>query len=609
MNKEIQSYLKLYSYDPEKINRLIVSNFLYYNKLENIDNIAIRNLLINQGTNEYNQLLKFIDLLEIKSIENIIEVFELVVSPEEKVITGAIYTPEPIREFILDQILNKTTNLGAIKVCDPACGCASFLYSASIKIHKLTGKPLSDVYQENIFGLDIQKYSVERSKILLSLAAISYGEDQEEFTFNLFNGNALEFDWFNQLNKFTGFDAIVGNPPYVCSRNIDEESKILIENWSVCSTGHPDLYIPFFELGMNYLKDEGILGYITMNTFFKSVNGRALREYLSQFDNKIIDFGDHQVFDSKSTYTCICLITKRKAYTIQYIKIDSVYNLKNDMIFEKIDFKLLNHFDGWNLQEIELLNRIENVGTPLGKKFKTRNGIATLKNNIYIFNPVNEDEDFYYLENGEVYQIEKELCADIVNSNKFTKIKSVDTIRQKVIFPYRYNGKKVELINEVELSSFYPRAYNYLKDKRKILSTRDKGKGKYEKWYAYGRNQSLEKMPYKLFFPHISADIPNFVINEEEQLLFYNGLALVTGNPTELLLMKRLMGSRLFWFYVTKSSKPYGSGYYSLSRNYIKKFGVYDFSEEEREFICNEQDEDVLNKFLETLYGVNLDSN
>lgn len=204
-----------------------------------------------------------------------------------------------------------------------------------------------------------------------------------------------------------------------------------------------------------------------------------------------------------------------------------------------------------------------------------------------------------------MYQIEKELCTDIVNSNKFTKIESVETILQKVIFPYRYNDQEIEVIDEKELSSSYPRAYKYLKDKRKILATRDKGKGKYEKWYAYGRNQSLEKMRYKLFFPHISADIPNFVVNQEEHLLFYNGLALIAENRVELLLMKKLMSSRLFWFYVTKSSKPYGSGYYSLSRNYIKKFGIPEFTDDEIQFIINQDNQEELNDFIDNKYGIN----
>ena len=66
------------------------------------------------------------------------------------------------------------------------------------------------------------------------------------------------------------------------------------------------------------------------------------------------------------------------------------------------------------------------------------------------------------------------------------------------------------------------------------------------------------------------------------------------------------MSSRLFWFYITNSSKPYGSGYFSLSRNYIKNFGIFDFTEEEKETIINENDTEIVNDLIESRYNVQL---
>lgn len=87
-----------------------------------------------------------------------------------------------------------------------------------------------------------------------------------------------------------------------------------MKNWSVASTGKADLYIPFFELGLKWLNENGSLGYITVNTFYKSLNGRALRNYFSakKYSFKIIDFGSEQIFNNRLTYTCICLIEKKK---------------------------------------------------------------------------------------------------------------------------------------------------------------------------------------------------------------------------------------------------------------------------------------------------------
>ena len=611
MKRDFFTYLKSYSFDPQKIDRIIVSNFLYSNNIHSCKNQLVENLRIHDTDPDFADLKKIITSYSISSIEDLIEVFEFVISPEEKVVTGAVYTPNYIREFIVNNTIEEGKQIDpAFRVWDPACGCSGFLFTVAKRLKEITGKSYSDIYRENLYGLDIQEFSINRSELLLTLAAIVDGEDEENFDFNLHLGNALNFDWNKEIAEFTGFDAIVGNPPYVCSRNIEGESKDLVHNWSVSKSGHPDLYIPFFELGITFLKPNATLGYITMNTFFKSVNGRALREYFrnQKLDMDILDFGAFQVFESKSTYTCICLIKNSPSKKLHYVKLSDTNSLLSDGIsFESIAYESLDFEKGWNLQEREILNKIESTGTPFSKKFTSRNGIATLKNDIYIFDPIDENDHFYFLQNGQQYPIEREACVDVINPNKLTQLDSIETIRKKAIFPYQIENGQATITPEEEFRTQYPNAYSYLLSRKEILATRDKGKGKeYDVWYAYGRNQSLENYQFKLFFPHISPSIPNYVINDEPSLLFVNGLAIVGENERELQYLSKIMSSRLFWFYIVNSSKPYGSGYYSLSRNYIKNFGIYNFSDEQIEHLIELSDKNEIDNYLENLYGIDL---
>lgn len=618
MNKEVFKYLNThFTQQPFAVDRLIVSSFASINDL-NIEknNLLNKYLIPETDVEEYEKLSEFLNVLDKFNIqfgfEELIELFEFVISPSDKIVTGAVYTPKKIRDWIVAQSLSRLDKVDAnIKICDPACGCSGFLLTTAKEIKKYTGLSYKRIFQHNLFGLDIQEYSIVRSKLLMSLFAISEGEIEKEFKFNLLQGNALDFNWTLHIKGFGGFNLVVGNPPYVCSRNIDEESKKHLDKWSVCNSGHPDLYIPFFQLGMESLSDDGVLGYITMNTFFKSVNGRALRDYFNseQYKLNIIDFGSEQVFQSKSTYTCICLIQKSKSDSINYVKIKNTLSLNGSKFnYDQVAYENLNAQTGWNLQSVDIVNKLESTGTPLGKLFKTRNGIATLKNGIYIFDPIDEDEDYYYLQNGKVYLIEKGICRDIVNPNKLTRIDEVNSLKRKVIFPYAFENEKAELLPNENFKSAYPKAYQYLKSKRNILDKRDKGKGDYEQWYAFGRNQSLEKLKYKLFFPHITPKVPNYILNSNETLLFYNGIAAIGKDESELRFLQKIMSSRLFWFYITNSSKPYGSGYFSLSRNYIKNFGIYDFSDKEYNYIVNENDSERLDKFLESKYEVKIQS-
>ncbi|WP_373942614.1 Eco57I restriction-modification methylase domain-containing protein [Polaribacter sejongensis] len=379
------------------------------------------------------------------------------------------------------------------------------------------------IFENNIYGLDIQNYSTTRTKILLSVLALSEKED-EEFSPNLFTDDALTFNWKNQLEDFNGFDIILGNPPYVCAKNMTRETIDKIQKFEVSNSGNADLYIPFFQLGIENLNENGVLGLITMNTFYKSLNGRNLREYFKtkSLSFKIIDFGTEQVFKSKNTYTCVCLIENKTKNYIKYYKGESKSLPTREKEFNKIPYSGLESKSGWNLNDFETISKIESTGIPFGKLFNTRHGIATLKNDIFIFNPVREDEDYYYLQNGSLFQIEKGICKDIINANRLSRAVELENLKEKVIFPYD-NNSKPNLLDEDYVKETYPKAYNYLEQKKKILAGRDKGKGKYDNWFAFGRTQSLEKVENKLFFPKMSDRIPSFVMESDENLLFYNG--------------------------------------------------------------------------------------
>ena len=611
--KNIFKYLESYSPLPKEVDKLIVSAFIEINSLQLRNNRFLKSYSISKRKSaKREKLLKFIEIIQSEiedfNIEKLIELFEFVISPSDRIVNGAIYTPSEIRDYIVHQTFRNNANiLNEVTIADISCGCSGFLYTASKELKRRTRNTYQDIFQNQIFGLDIQEYSVTRSKLLLSLLALSDGEDIEEFNFNLHQGDALLFNWEEHYPDFDGFQIIVGNPPYVSARNLDENAKENVKLWEVCTTGNPDLYIPFFQIGYENLAPNGILGFITMNTFFKSLNGRALRSYFERNNTsiKIIDFGTQQIFKSKSTYTCICFLENTKRNYIEYHKSIDKELPTNRNQYSRINYTSLDAKKGWNLNENEIISRIEATGTPFGEKYKTRHGIATLKNDIYIFKPVAEDDDYFYLQNGSLYPIEKGICKDILNSNKLSRDINFDRVVEKVLFPYN-DEVKPKALDEDFLRENFPRAFEYLQVKRQILAGRDKGKGKYEKWFAFGRTQSLEKVGNKLFFPKFSDKTPSYLISNDDDLLFYNGQAIIGHSEDEMKLVKKILESRLFWYYIKTTSKPYSSEYYSLNGTYIKNFGIPDFSEDDIDFLINEPNRDIIDSFLEDYYNVQL---
>jgi adenine-specific DNA-methyltransferase len=617
MKNRIFKFLKSYSTNPNLIDRLIVSSYLTINNVVVLNNFLIRECIIYpEQESEHFALQSFLDIINADlgklDFEDVIELFEFVISPSDKVVNGAVYTPDVIREYIVDQSISiYGHNIDNVMACDISCGCGGFLLTLTKKIREITDKSYGDIFKDNIFGIDIAEYSIERAKLLLTLLALSNHEDIENYSFNLHTGNSLIFNWrteCDQVNYNGGFDIIVGNPPYVCSRNMDAETLVQVKEWEVAKTGHPDLYIPFFQIGVENLNNIGILGYITVNTFIKSINGRAVREYFSRKDINltILNFGGEQIFQDRNTYTCICFL-KFGNPEINYSRIASREIAHTDINnLRKFNYIDLNHQDGWNLanddETVDFINAVESVGIRFKDLYKTKNGIATLKNDVFKFKIFREDKNFFYLNDGNnIYPIERSICRDIVNANKIKSLSDITIIKEKIIFPYDQN---TQIINEKIMLKKFPNAYKYLESRKDVLSTRDKGNRQYEKWYAYGRKQSMDIVAHKLFFPHI-CEKPNFVLCNELDLLFYNGIAIVSEDLNDLMVIKKIMESKLFFKYIKNVTKDYASGYISMSRNHLKNFGVYQFSENERTILLGS---DNVDEFLEELYGISIAS-
>lgn len=600
-------YLKRLPTEVSYINSLFVSSFIEYNTLT-VSESSCLSKYCKTDRSIVDGFLKVISRTKGLGLEELVRLFERVVSPSDRIVNGAIYTPKPIRSVIIEHCLGGYTSrqLNTIRVCDIACGCGGFLMDVALYIQQKTGKSFKAIFCENIYGIDIQDYSVERAKILLTLLALTHGEDNL-FDFNLIQADTLDFHSEEWNKDFTSFDVIVGNPPYVCSRNVTKETKIKMLRYEVSHSGHPDVYIPFFQIADEMLNEGGKLGYITMNSFLRSVNGRKLRQYLSSNlkDISIVDFRSHQVFNLQSTYTCLFFLNKGGSSDVVKYVADKQGSLEVPFDYSQIAYSSLNDKKGWNLNENTKSKRIESVGTPIGKYCASRHGIATLSNKTYIFSPKSEDDLYYYMESdGLRYPIEKAICRDIVNSNKLNSNVKFSSIIEKVIFPYDKNKDgKICVIEEEKMQSDYPGAYHYLLSKKSILALRDKGNTQsYPSWYAYGRTQSLQMPRYKLFFPKFANDTLHCVLVDNNDLLLYNGIAFVSDSEEKLLIVKKIIESKLFWNYIVNNAKPYSSDYYSLSGVDINNFGVPDFSNEEIQQLLSIRSRVEIDEWLASFY-------
>ena len=209
--------------EPSVVDSLFVSAFVFVNGWEVAHNSVIKDLL----GYEANTVRDFIKVLKADGytfcIEDLMRSFEFVISPSDRIVNGAVYTPPKVRRTIIKKCLSQCKHIANVRVADISCGCGGFLVDVALWIHKKAKKDFAKLFKENIWGIDIQDYAINRTKILLSLLAISEGEDVD-FDFNLLCRDTLDYVDDSWDARYRDFDVIVGNPPYVCSRNQSVET-------------------------------------------------------------------------------------------------------------------------------------------------------------------------------------------------------------------------------------------------------------------------------------------------------------------------------------------------------------------------------------------------
>ena len=253
LKKEDVEYISS-KYSIRDIECSLIELFLEENNIKIKNNQLIKDYIQNtENTKKIKEYFKKIDNnISLKLIER---VFELLIPIEDRETNGAFYTPSFIIKYIVNNTITKNQT-----VCDPSCGCGGFLLEATRKLKELTNKSIKEIIENNIFGCDILDYSIRRTKILLSLLMLEYGEDENNIKFNLINKDSLLINWseffpnnvpgkglFKFNTKELGFDAIIGNPPYLRIQDLDENTKSnILKQWNHLHKGNFNIYFAFF---------------------------------------------------------------------------------------------------------------------------------------------------------------------------------------------------------------------------------------------------------------------------------------------------------------------------------------------------------------------------
>jgi len=140
------------------------------------------------------------------------------------------------------------------------------------------------------------------------------------------------FDWtaeFADAMAAGGFDAVIGNPPYIRIQALQEWAPLEVEHYKAAyraaSKGNYDIYVVFVEKGLQLLNARGRLGFILPNKFLTTDYGRPIRKLISSGRSlhALVDFGHNQVFEQATTYTCLLFLARQPNYSFMFARADA----------------------------------------------------------------------------------------------------------------------------------------------------------------------------------------------------------------------------------------------------------------------------------------------
>ena len=268
------------------------------------------------------------------------------------------------------------------------------------RLRKLNGELSFMTNQTQLFEMT-RKEKAEFDKRAAKLAEEirKLEAELEEIRSNRIYENAFEWRFefpevLDENGTFTGFDVVIGNPPYIRQEEIAELKSHLARNFSIYA-GTADLYTYFVELSLKVLKENGQFIFIIPNKWMRAGYGQNLRQLVvSRRIHGILDFGDLPVFEEATTYPCILHLTKESpvdtflACNVRTLDFqDSLEEYIQENRIEVLAGELTE--TGWNLSDSRvqrLLVKLRSKGISLGEyvKGKIYRGILTGLNEAFV---------------------------------------------------------------------------------------------------------------------------------------------------------------------------------------------------------------------------------
>ncbi|WP_426117302.1 Eco57I restriction-modification methylase domain-containing protein [Massilia sp. PWRC2] len=496
------------------------------------------------------------------------------------------------------------------------------LRNAGFDKWRLTTTEKKRILLEHIFGVDIDPQAVEVTKLSLLLKVLE-GESAESIgtSGKLFHGRVLPdleanircgnslissnfctsdrseaqinsanvFDWedeFPDVFMDGGFDAIIGNPPYIDVKEMPPEVKLELSRTYRSAQQRFDLYVPFIEKGLKLLRPKGYLGYIVPSMFMRREYGSDIRKVILEESNlsQVVDFGTNQVFKGPLNYVAILILERGvKPYPFDVVTFDKTgldaSELEKSLNSESPEpgisrFSMrpasLTTEAGWQFADEEkanLANRLFSSKFSLGDITRyVSEGIHSGKDEVFFIPKARADE----------LKLEHETLFPLAKGKDVHRYEPVDAKAFAHSVLYTYDLTTGCVLPEARLVKNFPRTWNYLKTSRDALSGRAYFDKSSKEWYELWcpRDPALFTLR-KIIGPEI-ANKGEFTISNRP-LFANNKLKVIVLKPEvkeELEFVLGLLNSRLLTYLHRIIAPPKSNNYYEVKSRIVGRLPI-----------------------------------
>jgi type I restriction-modification system DNA methylase subunit len=516
-------------------------------------------------------------------------------------------------ENLMDEALN----------CFIETNDTSNFYQLSEGNYKLKFSAKRELLEKCLFGIDIDYNAVEVAKFSLVIKLL---EDESNSSIpvgnkilpnldqNILWGNSivgtdvsseLTQDEIERVHPFSfdlsglpnEFDIIIGNPPYQKTEEMRSHSLKEFDYYKYTyGSAHRqfDKYYIFLEKGVQLLKVGGWLGYVVPNKWLTSESATKLRSILSdEVVESITDFGNELLFEDRSTYVCLLVLSKRdkEQFTYRYIddytkwidtSADNGQTLPSEMLKLYSDKAWILPADDL---EAGLLKKLILNSKPLSKIIEVFNGLQTSAEDVF---PIPHWSDvgndiIEFEQSGRQWRIEKAITKPYLMDSR-NLVKSYLEIGQDALIIYPYiisEDNEPVFIKPHEMQANFPLAWEYLSHHKTRLSARSVSPSPEDgEFYRYGRHQALAKsFTQEKVLYSVNQLGHKYGIDRSGTGFASGGTAgeVALANPNDgysLYFILGLLNQHAIEFYIRKRGSSFRGGYYSRGTAVISEVPV-----------------------------------